>query len=99
MLPLWYVLKKLHKGFTGIPDDLRNDEYSAWIAVFRTVSLVAAGGVADRTHTRDRGRFLCFFLSFENQDRSNFIPGCRTRRRCRDQDQVAERGMQCIVFR
>lgn len=32
MLPLWRVLKKLREGFSGIPDDLRN-EYSAGIAV------------------------------------------------------------------
>ena len=50
MLPLWHVLKKLREGFSGIPDDLRN-EYSAGIAVHdlaAKVLAVAAGRVMKR---------------------------------------------------
>ena len=41
MLPLWHVLKKLREGFSGIPDDLRN-EYSAGIAVHDLAAKVLA---------------------------------------------------------
>jgi len=41
MLPLWHVLKKLREGFSGIPDDLRN-EYSAGIAVHDLAAKVVA---------------------------------------------------------
>ncbi len=41
MLPLWHLLEKLREGYSGIPDDLRN-EYGAGIAVHDLAAKVVA---------------------------------------------------------
>lgn len=41
MLPLWYILERLRKGFTGTPDDMRS-EYAAGVAVHDLAAKVLA---------------------------------------------------------
>ncbi|OLP59592.1 hypothetical protein BJF93_20485 [Xaviernesmea oryzae] len=43
MLPLWLILKRIREGFTGNPDDLR-DEYTAGVAVHDLAAKVVAVG-------------------------------------------------------
>jgi hypothetical protein len=41
MLPLWYILKRLREGFSGIPDELRG-EYASGIAVHDLAAKILA---------------------------------------------------------